>query len=338
MASSMKLGGFKILRGLAQFTLVLQQGPKKLPAELCRGIAQKKINLPYFTCILAGGLWYLSLMVDMADGLRISLLIEEHFGNLFNHATESVVLSIFPHQKNPEITGKLFDVFDVGDVKPGALANSSSAVSVIVHEEDLRKIGNALFEPFRFSSYKSLEDWDSAQKGDEQLYKEVVANYQEQRPKVYGLEYYAGQELLVVTFTDGQVARIGPAFKEFAQWGLHLTFAAMGSHPEEGKAILAFCLPESTDVDYAEIIERSAQVTKVEHVTPVNIFSMNGPHFGDRYGLASDLLTAFEESRIDLLGLSCTVASITGVVSPLQIDTAIKTIRGCFDVPAVLKK
>ncbi len=338
MTSSMKLGGFKILKGLAQFSLILPRGSKDLPAKLCRGIAQKKINLPYFTCIRTGDLWCLCMMVEMVDGLRISLLIEEHFGNIFNHAPESVVLSLFPHQKNPEITGRLFDVFSVGGVQPGALANSSSAISVVIREEDLHAIGAALFQPFQFSTYNSLGDWDSAQRGYEQLYKEVVASYQEQRPKVYGLEYHTDQELLVVTVMDRRITRMGSAFKEFAQLGLHLTFAAMGSYQEEGNMILAFCLRESTDMEYIKIVDRAIQGTTIDRITPVSIFSMNGPHFGDRYGIVSELLTAFEENRINLFGLSCTVASITGVVSSPQMNFTIETIQECFDVPVVLER
>jgi hypothetical protein len=47
---------------------------------------------------------------------------------------------------------------------------------------------------------------------------------------------------------------------------------------------------------------------------------MNGPHFGDRYGIVRDLLTALETAGIDLLGLSCTIASITGIVHSSQLS------------------
>jgi aspartokinase len=68
------------------------------------------------------------------------------------------------------------------------------------------------------------------------------------------------------------------------------------------------------------------------------VFSMNGPHFGDRYGIASELLSAFEENRIDLLSLSCTIASISGVVPSSQLEATISTIEKCFEVPAVIRK
>jgi uncharacterized NAD-dependent epimerase/dehydratase family protein len=64
---------------------------------------------------------------------------------------------------------------------------------------------------------------------------------------------------------------------------------------------------------------------------------MNGPHFGDRYGIVRDLLRALETAGIDLLGLSCTIASITGVVPSSQLAKTVEAIQNGFDVPSVLK-
>ena len=64
---------------------------------------------------------------------------------------------------------------------------------------------------------------------------------------------------------------------------------------------------------------------------------MNGPHFGDRYGIVRDLLTALETDGVNLMGLSCTIASITGVVLSSHLEKAIKAIQGCFDVPSIFK-
>ena len=60
---------------------------------------------------------------------------------------------------------------------------------------------------------------------------------------------------------------------------------------------------------------------------------MNGPHFGDRFGIVSELLNAFEKNGVDLLCLGCTIASITCVVQALYLDPAIRVIKKCFEVP-----
>jgi hypothetical protein len=65
---------------------------------------------------------------------------------------------------------------------------------------------------------------------------------------------------------------------------------------------------------------------------------MNGPHFGDRYGIAKELLFAFKQENIDFLGLSCTIASITGIVSSRHLESATYAIQSCFEVPSITKK
>jgi len=135
-----------------------------------------------------------------------------------------------------------------------------------------------------------------------------------------------------------RVARLGGAFHYFAQLGLHLTVVMLGPSQEDHTALLAFSLPTSAQLDYAEIIARFAEEILVHRISPVAIFSMNGPHFGDRYGIASELLAAFERNGIDLICINCTVASITGVVHSSQTAAALQAIQGCFDVPTVNKR
>jgi hypothetical protein len=65
---------------------------------------------------------------------------------------------------------------------------------------------------------------------------------------------------------------------------------------------------------------------------------MNGPHFGDRYGIISELLKSLDEVQVELLGLSCSIHTISGVLSADKIHPAIEAIQKCFDVPSVIKK
>jgi aspartokinase len=68
------------------------------------------------------------------------------------------------------------------------------------------------------------------------------------------------------------------------------------------------------------------------------MFSMTGPHFGDRYGIASELLNSLNRAGIELTAMTCTMASVRGVVHTHQIESAIQAIKSRFEVPAVTKK
>jgi aspartokinase len=338
MTPQARLGGFKILKDVVRISIISPTQTKDFPAQLLQTIAEAKINLPYITVVNDGRSWRLNIMVDSVHSARTSHLIEEAFGKIFTNAAESVILSIFPHRSDPIITGSLLEVFDQEGIDPDGYANSPSAISAVLKRGMIKKASNALFGPFTFSAYRTPADWKLAQKGKEQLYKEVVASYQEKRPKVYGLEYQEEQEFLQIELKSGQMGPVGTAVKELARIGLYLTFLATSFSQEKEKEKLFICLPISESHSNTEILSETVPGMEMASISPVATFAMNGPHFGDRYGIVSDLLHAFKQGHVDLLALNCTIASIIGVVPSPQIQPAIQALQQCFEVPSVTKK
>lgn len=338
MTDSARLGGFKVLKNAARISLVSPRGKDYFPLALFRSIAENKINLPYLTIVSHQGMWGINLVVDGADEERAALLIRGQFGKTPPSVVRSAVISVFPHKRNPEISGKLLHAFDRQGVEPDALASSPSAISVVVQEERLPEASNALFEPFSFGAYRTPEDWKLAQRGKEKVFKEVVASYQEKKPGVYGLEYELDQELVQVGLRREKMAKVGSSFMGLDCSGLHLAFLATSPCTEPSNETLSFCLPSSQGYDCKGAISRISPRLRVDSVSPVTTFSMNGPHFGDRYGIACELLEAMASRAVSLLALSCTVASISGVVPQEQSDAAIHAIQDCFDVPSVTRK
>jgi len=337
MTPQARLGGFKILKDVVRISIISPTQTEDFPAQLLQIIAEAKINLPYVTVVNDGRSWRLNIMVDSVHGARTSHLIEQAFGKIFTNAAESVILSIFPHRSDPIITGSLLEVFDQEGIDPDGYANSPSAISAVLKRGMVKKASNALFGPFTFSAYRTPADWKLAQKGKEQLYKEVVASYQEKKPKVYGLEYQEEQEFLQIELKRGQMGPVGTAVKELARIGLYLTFLATSPSQEKGREKLFICLPMSKSHSNTEILSGTAPGMEMASISPVATFAMNGPHFGDRYGIVSELLGSFEKNETGLLGLSCTIASITGVVHSHQLESAIRAIQECFEVPSITK-
>ena len=106
-----KLGGFKILKDVVRISTFFPDEKEPSPARFFQVIAEEKINLPYVTCIHDNQSWGLNLLVDVTNEAKISSVIEETFGKIFNYNPKSAILSIFPHKKNPKITGSLFEAF-----------------------------------------------------------------------------------------------------------------------------------------------------------------------------------------------------------------------------------
>jgi aspartokinase len=338
MTAPERLGGFKILKDVTRISMVLREDSGSSPVGVCKTIAEEGINLPYFTSVFDGQGWGLNLIVEAPDEAKIARVLEDRFGRIFVPTPKSAILSIFPHRKNPEITGKLFEAFDREGLEPDAMANSPSTISIVIKEGILTKASEALFEPFSFSAYRTPTDWKLAQKGKEQLYKEVVASYQERKPKVYGLEYYEGQDFIELRTERKILGTVGASFRGFARAGLYLVFFATAPTGEDGKDVLAFCLPASQSRTYGGVVQKLAPEVDIQGASSATIFAMNGPHFGDRHGIASEVLAALEERGVHHLALSCTIASISGVVPSQEMESALKAIQEHFEVPSVTRR
>ena len=301
-------------------------------------MAREKLNLMFLTCGNQGQGWGLNLAVEAADSEKVLGLIESNFPKITYHASKSGIISLFPHRNDPAVTGSLFQVLDMTGIEPEALAYSNSSISVVLKEEAIEATTSALFEPFQFSAYRTPADWKLAQKGKEQLYKEVVASYQEKKPKVYSLEWQEEQNLFRVELNIRDLGQMGDAFINCAQQGFLLPFLTSSPSCQHGELNLFLCLPDYDQNEHPDLIKESIPEAVMTRIAPVAVFSMNGPHFGDRYGIASELFKALEKANIELLALGCAIASINGVVPADQIEVATHAIQECFDVPSVIRK
>ena len=309
----------------------------RLPVTLFRILAENEINLPYVTCVPEkSGRWQVNMAVDFKDARKSGKLLMKTLGIRPNRQSSAAILSIFPHRKKPAITGAFFEAFDREGIHPQAVAHSPSAISAVLEEHLLLQASSALFGPFAFGAYRTPADWKLAQKGKEKLFKEVVATYQEKHPKVYGLEYQDHQELLHIALEPSNVKALGATFQGISRHGLDLTFLVACRSRKKAET-MDLCLPLTKRGSNKKDIARILDPLQIETRDPVGTFSMNGPHFGDRYGIIWDLLKSLETAGIDLMGLSGTIASITGVVPSSQLASTIRAIQNCFDVPSVFE-
>ena len=326
------------MNDVVRMSMVFKKSRDLPPSKIIKQMSQEKINLVYLSYINNLKTWGLTLAVNSQDKQASCAILKPRAGRSFHDCAASIILSIFPHRKNPEIPGSLLEIFGREEIEIDALTNSPSAISVILDESLLNKASRALFEPFTFSSYRTPADWKLAQKGKEELYKEVVASYQEKRPKVYGLEYHEEQEFIRLNVNSDFIEKLGRTFMEYAGLGFNLTFLAMTPQDKSKEGLAAFCFPYHESRSSIEILEKSGLKTDISATNPVTVFSMNGPHFGDRYGLASEIMECLQNVDVQLLGLSCTIASITGVIPFHDFEKSLDSIQSRFDVPNIIKK
>jgi aspartokinase len=338
MTAQTRLSAFKILKGVARISLIESDGKSRFPTEFCLLMARERINLLFLTCGYQDGSWGLNAAVDSSDAQKVLDLIEKYFANAFLYTAESGILSLFPHRSDPIVAGSLFQVLDMTGIEPDALAYSNSAISVVLQKDAIETTTSALFEPFQFSAYRTPADWKLAQKGKEQLFKEVVASYQEKKPKVYSLGWQEDQNLFRIELKNRDMSPVGDMFTDFAQKGFQLPYLTSTPSIEQQGLNLYLSIHNYDQKRYPHLFNETLPDAITTRVAPVAVFSMNGPHFGDRYGIASELLMAFDKASVELLALGCAIASISGIVPADQIKIATDALEGCFEVPSVIIK
>jgi aspartokinase len=338
MLSQTRLGGFKILNEAACVSLVCGDGALRGPSACCRALAEGRINLNYLSCATHDQAWGIDVVVSSRDAEETAARIRSCPESLQVQVRRASILSVFPHRSDPAVAGELMNALFRAEVRPEALANSPSAVSVVLSESDVERAAEALFDPFQFSAYRTPSDWRMSLAGKEQLFKEVVASYQEKKPKVYFLEWQENRELFRVRFGRDELPALGTFFLDLARLNHGLGF--LTSVPVRNRAgmELLLCLPSSAASTCARMLHTAVPGTDVSHSGPFSSFSMNGPHFGDRHGLASELLAAFDDRGVALFGLSCSIATIAGLVPSGDVPAAMDVIKACFEVPSVIVK
>lgn len=337
MTLPVRLGGFKILKDVGWTSIVPPMGRKGFAGDICKQFSEEKINFALLTCDDYDNSPVVRFAVDAPYVKKAVQIIKTRFPDANTVQKDVGVLSVFPHRNNPEITGSLLQLLVQREISPLALLNSPSAISIVLSRDHVDRTAAALFEPFRFSAYQTPADWKLAQKGKEELYKEVIASYQEKKPKVYALEWYGKQILIQSKLFFPDLAVVGEVFAELAHLKTLLTFFTLS--PAYGTDLynLLFCLPISA-AEHTGYLHTRLSGKTVAPIRPVAFFSINGPHFGDRYGIAENLFAALIQSGVRVLGLNCSIASISGIVSAEQIQAAIEAIKASFDVPTIIQR
>lgn len=338
MTLNTRLGGFKILKQVGWISFRASTGQKAAAAKFSHLMAKEKINLSFLNCAYRGHAWNLDAVVDASEAQSLSAKVEKGLGIANQKSNRSSILSLFPHKSNPEITAELIRLLADKSIQPASIAQSSSSISVVVKESLIEPVTKALFSSFDFSTYRTPEDWKLAQKGKERLFKEVVASYQEKKPKVYSLDLHENQILFRLNLYRGRVHQFCLLLERLAREGIAIPFFISSPFEKKEGWKIFLCLPGPDHNNYRRMFKDMSCLSQITSSAPVSVFSMTGPHFGDRYGIASEIFLSIQDSGTDLMGLCCSIATVTGLLPQKQVRKAAGSLQRHFDIPAVVIK
>lgn len=164
---------------------------------------------------------------------------------------------------------------------------------------------------------------------------ETIAVYWEPKPKTYGFREVTHLALLNIVIKPEKMAQWGLWFLKLADLdiGFHLVMAKHSNHQELrfyvllekrwADKVLSY-IGKGIDPEF----EKDFDLT-----SPVELISFQGPHFGDRYGIADAAFTALDGQGIPILIAVCSGAAVYIVLPEKKLAAAKSVLAEAFEVP-----
>jgi aspartokinase len=310
----------------------------RLAQRVCAPLALNQINLNLLAHV-AGDRQFLCTAAASGEAAFTLIRAGAEAGAAVHFRPGTAIISIFPHDKRPDVIGNFIRSLARARVMIHGLASSPSAISAVVTSQKGKAVVRQLFRDFHFSAFQSPEEFFAAQSPLEELVRKVVAEYQEKTIKVYWLVPQSDLDLwgMAVSSTD-ILAGFADVLLELGSLGLKIPFLVAIPARQSNEFILCFSTASSQSLE-----ERSPHIRRLLQkllpdlrplsLTPVAGIFLHGPHFGDRYGIAQTLVESLEKTNIPLLALSCTISSISLIIRQQELAAAQLVLGNTFASP-----
>jgi aspartokinase len=164
---------------------------------------------------------------------------------------------------------------------------------------------------------------------------ETIAVYWEPKPKTYGFKEVVDLSLLDIEIRPGKMSQWGLWLMELADLDMsfHLILAKYSTHQKLRLYILLEKLWADSVLSYIgkKIDPDSKKDFYLNY--PVELISFQGPHFGDRYGIADTAFKALNGQGVSVLIMVCSGAAVYIVLPEKKLRDARPLLLKAFEVP-----
>jgi len=164
---------------------------------------------------------------------------------------------------------------------------------------------------------------------------ETIAVYWEPKPKTYGFKEIIDLSLMSIEIKPEKMSQWGLWLMELADLdiGFQLILAKYSTHRE----LRLYILLEKSWADsvLSHMDKRiDSESDKYFHLTsPVELISFQGPHFGDRYGIAYSAFKVLDDHGVPILLTVCSGAAVYIVLPEKKLQEARPLLLEAFVVP-----
>ncbi len=334
-AAKIRLGGLKFSDECAHVVLTEAQAQPSAVTELLRTLSRQKINLSFY-CAIGCGAVQAAFCLSADDLNRWQAPATASFSELPSSPDVmrgAAIVLLFPHQSRLSVLGRVLAVMAKHRLPLWSLGTSLSGIAVVTEARQLDRVAQRLLQRFSlpanhapFRAAPPEADQGMLPPGASRLPVETTATYWERQIRIYGVTLQTDCTLTVVDLAAAHLEGAGGHLEGSGAEG-RFELAVMQVHGggyylalvERGGG--ARC---DLDADFRCIDRR-----------PVDLLSMHGPHFQDRYGVLLAALDLLQHHHISIAAVSCTGSSIFLAVPQKKGEAAVAALTELFIVPKV---
>ena len=164
---------------------------------------------------------------------------------------------------------------------------------------------------------------------------ETSAVYWEPKIKIYGFQETVDLSLIELTLKAEQINSWGFCVNELDDRGVHFNLALV-QWSDENKLYLCLIFHRKWERRIIDHIQKKIKADAGEYFrveSPVELIYFQGPHFGDRYGIADSALRILTDNNITILASGCSGSAIYLVLPGKSIKKAGQLLMSAFEVP-----
>ncbi len=321
------ISGLKLAPGLVLVTL--EGLDQERFARLLSDLAAECINLPFLSLqLLARPRGRACLCMEADHARRVPELAPD-----LNPGLRPVAaLTLYPRGGGVELLAAVQAVLAGQGLAPLAVGTSHAAVVVLLDQDQapaaLELLPRALKLPPHRSPptevIKVVPEGEAACGG-----MAVVAAYHEHPVRTYGLQTCGGLSLLAAACPGGELA---PACRSLCNCAGQLPLRFCTTQLDPHRCRWELCLPEAAVQPMCEYLAQCG----LELLAPphdAGLIHLQGPHFGDRYGIASLALQALNRAGVRLMALGAVVHSLFMVLAAGDCASGLRALQANFCGP-----
>lgn len=319
----------------------IRLSPPFLQAEYF--IPSNVLQSPIYHFLALGKINLAFLCVDnISSPNYISCCMEPEFIDKIDQSCDSYyspmhTVSVYPHKYSLNALGKFLHLSGKNTLPFTSFVSSNSMFTVVIDDGHYQSLADSFKDNFDLPKTHTPFEHNINRKDLElllQSYPETCAAYVEDKIKTYGFKVQKNLDLFHLILDYDNLDEMGNKISRLEESGACFYFAL--GHTESDNQISLFFITDPLRKETARFIQeisRSRSLKDLSITNNMELITFQGPHFGDRYGIADKALTTLSNASIPVLLAGCTGACICLVFSLGMASKAINALSLTFEKP-----